>query len=995
MMNIRMHEFLFGLVVLLAVGALSCVESMGNKDTAEPDTIFGSDNVLDIPLETVDIVVPSIPVAIIRVLEEENPPCACPADGWCAVTREDFDIHVAVDLLNLPAGEFLGVTKVSLLHTGADGEPNVIDWSSATSRREGDEADYYQLYFQISEIDTGTEFKDGAHELTVDVETDVVYNIGSLEIPLVASTQITVVVDLTPPSLVLDFSSPVPGGIYAQELPVSYCLKDIHPLDGQQEGGGIALESIKFSLAKGEEIIELPHAGGPALACAMAVPLKLNIEQSNTDTYEFRLEMEDCLGNAGIETVPDVTVVGLPDYQRADTESLIEMGVVNRTRPVHLGTKLHGEVHFPDDYPDLVFFSEGGIAFALNDGEGHIGKPELVYPDLTVTDGYAWDVNGDYATDLVVLMTGDGGTYLRVYLQNVTIDQETLSWEPTGTFPTKATESYFLSAQNFEVMDRYDINGDGFQDLMVAGEDADESGALLLHSGEVTPWPDVGQGPDDKPEDPDEPNNDAPEQPNHFVIHDTLQSSGGITDLYIGQFLFSGPGDPGPPEVAVVRPDLKKVTVIPLDDEFHFLTGLDTSFCWGEASKIAKPADLRRGMDKYEVDTSDIWHDPANPGIEDLVIYSETTKSLHFVPNMGTPYSGYFALQGESLDAELCAKPQDDSDQFSGELGFGQESVSGTVSFLYVTPPVEQPGCGYVVYVGEEPDGVWLGDVVHPSEEISDEAQDGWTDLIVAVSGKNHVAFHPGQADGTFCLGTKVNPGHHPRACTVADFNQDGVLEVLCTVTSAGKTGQCTSKVEGGKVASGSLSFAPPRELALPLSVHWKNGTVKPTHFLVADVEQDGDNDIIVATTPETIYYSLPEGYQETWKGEWDEDMNVTSNPLILTYRLEDGEPVTSMPDQTAVELSFDKKLTAVTTGDFDGNGHPDLAISIDRSVQTVCDGRSVDLMLGNQTVAGLVNPDEIGTSSGVLSLFDVPVPGYFSPKGRFRPMGGTIFSKT
>ena len=999
MVKTRMPKPFVGLLTLMVVCALAGCSGTEPDDAAGPDVVDLVETIQDVEAEAIDIVVPPLPKLSITVKEVKDPPCACPEAGWCAVTRKDFEIYVNVALLNKPEGGFKGVTKVSLLHTGSDGEANVVDDAQSTVKGDDNE-DYYPLYFQIDAIDTGTEYTDGVHKLSVRVETDVVYSVGDFELVLEASKFITVVVDTTAPVVLGDpekpFSAPVAGEVYAQFLPVSYCLDDLHPQAGQGKGAGLDLESIKFSLVNLDGALPVEAPEGASKKCPVAVPLQFDVAQNNTDTYDFQLEVADCIGNVGTALVPDITVVGLPDYEvpsRAcfDEEVATGLGEVVQTRPVHLGTVLHGQTYAPDEYPDLALFGSAGVAFAMNDGKGKIGPPGVVVPEMAVTDGYAWDVNDDTATDLVVLLSTEAGSELHVYLQDVHVDKD-LSWVPTGLFPAEPTETYVLSAKVYSTMDRYDVNGDGFDDLVVVGADDVDSGALLLHSGEVAPYPEDKEYPEPDPEDP---KTMAPDQPDHFVLHDKFQGVGGISDLYVGQFRFSAGGTPGPPEIAVVRPSLGLLTVITLDQEFKFGAGLDTLYCWGAATRIAKPAELRRGTNVLETDNSDLWDDPNSPGLEDLVVYSDTTKSFHFVPNKGgQSSSGYFALHGESHPGLLCFLGDNPDMWDAGEVGFGQASVAGAVSFLYVQPP-EQAECGYVVHVGEEPDKIWLGDVARSGDDVGDGVKDGILDIIVPVSASNHVAFHPGNEDASYCAGMRVNPGQDPRACTLADFDLDGVLDVICVTTRSDLTeglAQCFSQF-GPDTAEG-MSESLPIDLALPLSVDWRSGPVTATQILVADVEEDGDNDIIVATAPELQYYKYPE-IGDQWSSDWatEEDvgggMDSESVPLILTYRLESGLQESIMPDQSAVDLSFTQELSSVTAGDFDANGEPDLAVAIDTNATTVCDGRTVDLLIGSRKVTGLINPEEVGTDDELMSLYNET-----GEKGHFAPEGGFLLSQ-
>jgi len=1023
MVRICKRKPLVGLLLLVVV-ALSA--GCPGDDPGEPveDVLIQIETVEEIEIAEEDILVPPIPKLVIKVRELEDQPCDCPAAGWCAVTGSNFDIFVGVDLLNKPDGGFAGITNVSLVHTGFDGEENVIDSAKSTTTHDDDQEDYYALYFQKEEIDTGIEdAHDGIHELTVKVETDVIYTIAGVEVPLRAEKTITVMVDTTPPTVLkfkldpdnpekeFSFQEPMEGGVYAQYLPAKYCLQDKHP-DGAQDGAGLALETATFSLVEGEETTELDRAEGPVPKCPLSKALQFDVAQNNTATYEFKLEVEDCVGNVGVASVPDITVVGLPNYDVPakdpfDGLTSSGLGKVSWTRPVHIGTKDGEQVYVPDDYPDLVLFGEAGIAFAMNDGNGNIMPPVLVHDELIAVDGYAWDVNEDDATDLVVLTTTADSSFLEVHLQDVLWDEEDKSWVPNGTFPppdSELIERIELGSKPFTMMDRFDVNGDGFDDLLVVGPDDEETGVLLLHTKELIPYPEEGANPKaDKPKNDKNEDlyvTDAPIQPNHFVIQDKVQGIGGISDAYIGQFRSDGSSNLGPPEVVVVRPDHGLLTVIPLDQEFKFGSAVDTVFCWGSASMIAKPAELRRVAGEADKETSEIWHHPNAPKTEDLLVYSDTTTSLHFLPNKG---NGQFDLLGKyyhcgfencpkNSSVALCALAGDD--QYDEEEGFGQQHVAGSLAFLFGEQSAGQSDYGYVAYVGETPDGLWLGDIAVSPVSNDEGPKDGIVDIIVPVTGRNYVAFHPGVAvqgeeAGQYGYGTRGNPGEKPRSCTVADFDLDNVLDVLCiTSTQAGPDDEPCESCEGSERDSfsqfSSTSTFLPYELPLPLSVDWQAGTVVPTHLLVADLEEDFDNDIVVATAPETMYLDTEGEWLNTWNAE---GMDSASVPMILAYRLESGIQETDLPDVSPVDLDFNQELSAVAAGDFNQDGNPDLAISIDASAATACDGRTVDILIGNTGLKGTAFAEGIGANANSLSMYGEEAVA----KGQFLPLGGFL----
>jgi hypothetical protein len=1010
-----------GLALLVLLAALACSNGGGSDVVEDPDTAgidLGTPDVADVVADVAPP--PPIPKVVVELEAPPERPCKCPAAGWCGMTNgSPLEITVFVSIENEPEGDHQGPQKATLEYVNAKGEKVVLDTDGSTSKKDGKE--YFGLEVNPADVDTGDDgYPDGIHEMTIRVETDLTFQAGESVFPVSSVKKITVVIDTQAPAFTPEvLLQPQVGGVYAAELPVQYCTSD--PMPGVKDPGtGAQADTVKFQLMKGGVPIDLPIPVGTNVACPATKPILLDVAQKNTDNYDLRLEVTDCVGNVGEHIVPDVTIVGLPNYDVPEAVCMgddyaDQIGLTLWSRAAHIGTLQDNQIVKPDLFPDLALFGEKGVAFALNDGAGSLGVPTVVMTDLIANAGYAMDVNGDLATDIVAVVSDGTASYLNVYLQHVKANENDYQWDPKGTFPSVPSQVIDLGPGYFNIMDRYDIDGDEFQDLLIAGPEDQHSMVMILHTGLVLEY-EAGYVPPVAPKDDkgnELPFTEAPEEPAYFVLHDTVQGIGGISDAYVGQFIAGGP-----PEVAVVRPGLDMVTVVTIDELLHFGNGLDTLLCWGGATVIAKPADLRRGAMGADSDNSDIWDDVKHSDVEDLVLYSAGSSALHFLPNRG---DGYFDAGGHLYNPDLfpglCAVGIPDNpgeyadghlyEQFGDFNGFGQALVPGTVWAELGLPPDSIKGggkevkvgsvVGHAVYVGEEPERIWLGDVA-PSPLFEQQGiKDGVLDILVPMASRNLVAVFPGasyhgESDGKFGIGTMGNAGTNPRACAVADYDLDQVLDIVCIHTPPSAPGdqaaECFYQMGVGKPDQMAESF--PIELPLPLSVDWQNGPVTATHMLVADVEADGDNDIIVATKPESINYSLPDAGGVWTAGDWQTEKMVEGTlPLVFTYRLESGIPDTALPDQSTSDIFFGYELSGIDTGDFNLDGHPDLAISARANAESACSGRTIDILLGNKGVDGINALDDLGIGKGDIEFYQKsPVP---ESKGRFLPMGGYL----
>jgi hypothetical protein len=982
------------LTIMLLVLA-GCGTGNKNEQDAGPDLAI--EDVAEMEVET-DIIRPDpSPVILASLVPADGEGCPCSGQpGWCTTTSDKTEIMVKVKVNevedpNNRNGILYGndvVKQVELVWLAPEAGTEPINKVSSTIGKEDEDGFvFYRLEFNYKNHikPRAPEVGDGLYKLLVRVSLDD-------DLLVKKTLPARVVFDSTAPEITID--QPHSGDKYVASLPVSYCVTDTD--SGGEPASGVAIEHLHFYL--GETEIFPPEAEDIDLLCP-ASPIVFDVARANTETTSFRIVASDCLGSSDEVVVEPVKIVGLPDYEvPKGTDIPEDLGDVQHLQPAHL---VFDAEHTPaDSFPDLVIHGSQGIGFAHNpaDGSANVGTIIPVLTSISAVESFVADVNGDKASDIITLETattedGTPAMVIRLFLQNT---KEVLEekpepgtkviedYIPLGTFPEVPSEEHMLVISQLHLMHIRDVDLDGFADIVLSGTDEELCLALFRHTGKQAATGVVDLVPDPPAEEDDPPPEDD-DADSFFTLHDTMQGVTGITDMKIGHF-YAEAGD-SRLDLVLTRPAVGLLTVISFDEEYYFNSGQDSIYCWANAELIAHRPPLQDP-------STDLYYDTDLPEeLEELLVYVPDTKGLHFIPSKG---NGTFTMHASNYLAKLnpdqpTNKPVSvciDANKEVDTTGFGLNKVASVTLPSLLEP--RPRAFGLAVSLGDTPDSLLLTNLVGPPETPGDK--DAVLDIIASVPGMNYIAIYHGNSyggsyDGMFTEGIFYNPGQQPRALTIADFDQNATGDIACIVDYTREDGQDIQQLvllPLNKDTNGQL-YPAPREIPMPLPGTWTSGRLKPTHLVVADVQTDGDRDIIVAVEPVSQNYGVGIDGGD-WEGQFSENMTTVSLPLIFTFLMQDGHPILEPPHKSAADISFTESLSGLAVGKFNDDDEPDLVMTVQKAVSDACSGRTFDILIGGRRVTGINDPLEIGKSSSKLDFYTSHSnsAGYFLPAGGF-----------
>jgi hypothetical protein len=252
--------------------------------------------------------------------------------------------------------------------------------------------------------------------------------------------------------------------------------------------------------------------------------------------------------------------------------------------------------------------------------------------------------------------------------------------------------------------------------------------------------------------------------------------------------------------------------------------------------------------------------------------------------------------------------------------------------------------------------------------------EDGHADLATANRVSDNTSILLGAGDGTFAPSVNYATGRYPTAVTTGDFNEDGHADLA----TANKTADNVSILLGA--GDGTFSSA--------VNYAAADG---PRFVTIGDFNEDGHADLAVAnhyssnvsillgagdgTFASAVNYSANNSPSSVATGDFDEDghtdvavTNETSNDVSIFLGAGDGTFA------SAVNYGTNNGFNpwSVITGDFDEDGHIDLA-----TANYAFDPVSILLGVGDGTFALAVNYTAAGTARVSVTTGDFDEDGH------------------
>ena len=209
----------------------------------------------------------------------------------------------------------------------------------------------------------------------------------------------------------------------------------------------------------------------------------------------------------------------------------------------------------------------------------------------------------------------------------------------------------------------------------------------------------------------------------------------------------------------------------------------------------------------------------------------------------------------------------------------------------------------------------------------------GVMDLVVANNLGNNVSIFLGNGDGTFNAGVTYAAHTHPKSVALGHFNNDTHLDIAC----ANHDSNDVSILMG----NGDGTFQAPVNYAVGLN---------PRHVMVADFNKDGKQDLVTANggaSTISVLYGNGDGtfqpqvaYTASSSPRWlavddyngDGILDVATsnyNGGNVSVLLGTGSSTAGSEFLAARNFLVGQNPTGIASGDFNGDGKPDLSVTI------------------------------------------------------------------
>jgi hypothetical protein len=199
---------------------------------------------------------------------------------------------------------------------------------------------------------------------------------------------------------------------------------------------------------------------------------------------------------------------------------------------------------------------------------------------------------------------------------------------------------------------------------------------------------------------------------------------------------------------------------------------------------------------------------------------------------------------------------------------------------------------------------------------VGDFNGDGKLDVAVANLGTKSISVLLGNGDGTFLPKTDVLLPLTPYALTVADFNGDGKVDIAVTTQNA--TPSAPTDDMTLLLGNGNGTFQAPVNTVTDSFAGFQNlNAGARSSIRSADFNGDGIPDLVVVNN------------KDTWALVGRAQSRVVSPATgSVSVLLGNGDGTFQAPHNFAVGVG----ANSVTVGDFNGDGHPDFAVSNNNS---------------------------------------------------------------